>query len=930
MKIAQIKDVEELNTAFADPSMEVFRLADVSLAPSVVRCLETLGAIVLQVEGNSDLEGLINVARNGHPGSRVVIVQTLAGTVAATHVPRHDVDMSPGPAAEAAGDLGPPLSRNVYEVSQVVTPLGVDLRHNVVWRTPLAEPGDGFVHTEKVGEQFLFKYPLKVHFSCNGSWDARTPILHPAVGGMDVTAAGFDEAYIRALSNVGIILRGRQEDFTIWARQLITRYIKKKLHPFRLLVRGAALWTGAIIKELQGETLCSWSNVGQRSSPTMIRNTDTFAAFARDQLDAPSDVLYIRCESGDELHMVDVMQALASDVYPIDAEAAVSALWPNLNNPRVVYSSTDFLARPGGAFSAMEVYDTMVRYCDIHDCHDLWEQALQYVQAFVARPLQGAVLGGCFRIGSALPESNLLAGALGPLMSNVSAEGMRTLPIQQPNPKEYLYGGAVRGCYLSAAYFEALRARQDSHPVRVSVGTSNYSHFRALLSARYARQFNGQEVAPKAATMGWDCLNEPLKWLAPLISQKTLPRLLDANKVAWWTCVLPHLPARGGTYLETWFKPSIPDMIPNSGRWYACRIVGVTTDEQVAAALRWFGVSVRYIIERSNGTISTIHLSPASAGRFLPTLKPYLSMGSDVARASIKFPPGVAQRMELVRRLCRCEISLQYDYDTEWGIPVEDFDYGPPMSMQFSHPPPIEPPGHTGSRSPPRATVERESEPNEPEDYIVGMTSALQDLMSRYPQLAAIDLTAMGARAAAPSDRYAEHERIGIMRSLNLVAQEIGRTDNPTTQIVNDLRTIASAMGHASRGVVAGVNKVYLLENIPWIKSRALQLERDIQNQETINRAARAMETLANRRQRDEQERLEQALQWAADFPSTSQAADDPEAETQTPQDFGPPTSDQGLVSLPPAAADVGETPAVAVQAEEGPVGFLPPPSSSD
>jgi hypothetical protein len=101
--------------------------------------------------------------------------------------------------------------------------------------------------------QEIWKYLFKANitFMMAGDWDRRTPIFHSSVAALDVTDAGFDEAFIRALGHVDTLLGGTRVDITPAMRQTAIQMMKSTFNPARLLMRAAALWSALKIHELQ-------------------------------------------------------------------------------------------------------------------------------------------------------------------------------------------------------------------------------------------------------------------------------------------------------------------------------------------------------------------------------------------------------------------------------------------------------------------------------------------------------------------------------------------------------------------------------------------------------------------------------------------------------------------------------------------------------
>jgi len=816
----------------------------------------------------------------------------------------------------------PPIFKKGRELSQAVTGNHVNLEHTIVWRS---KDTDGFYHKEQVGEIFNYHYAGDIKFRAAGEWDHRTPILHPAVAGLDVTAAGFDEAYIRALSNMDVIITGRREEYTAWVRNIVTRSVKSQFHPFRVLVRAAALWGTLTLEEISQPANRPWAADGQRPLPKPLFNLSMYAAFCREQSEQGHDVLYTRCEDSAELFMVDVLQALCSDTFPIRSTMALARLWPALRMPRVAYSAPLLLERTGTPICANDVRDTMRRFCDMHDCHDLWKMAIQFAQCFVARPTASGVVAGTLKAGCALPESDMRIGAIGPLLAGVTAEGMKTEPFMLPSAEEFAYGGAVRGLFMTASYFEGLRGLVDNHPVRFAVGTARFEHFENLASPRHARAFVEKAVAPRAAEAGWDCFVEPMRWITPMINRRNLSHVLNAGNVPWWTSVIPHLPEFGGEFLKDWLLPARLSERPDAGRWYACRILGITTEPQVAAALRWTRSELRYTVLNSSGSVRRVNVALASVNRFMPPVQPFVIVGKDVAIASVKFPSEVVDSYELLRKLGNCQAELFYDYTTAWEDVTEllgdtsgtDGRLVRPVLETGDDGELLNPYGELLDRpvaTPPTQASLFENRRNQLRESLRIVSDTLTG--SIFPEVLAADVASLG------NDEFMRQLRVSCSALTGPQADRVAGSDGLENQIKRlraychlTTRAIDLTSHHLSsmggHNTTLGVNRANALQQLHHLERILAHppaaMEADAQTEE-------ALETLSG--------------QLAAVAPVSAEAVtpapDDPVTAESSPQGFGSATSPPGSESQPAPVGDVADLTVTGVA-----IGFLPPASSS-
>nr|WGM49120.1 hypothetical protein [Umbelopsis ramanniana virus 6a] len=833
-------------------------------------------------------------------------------------------------ASTNAGELNfcPPVgAERQMVISEAVKADRVVMKHQITWRSK----GDDFFTLEQsVGEEFFFNYHAAMRFKDSEVWDTRTPILHPAVAGLDYTEAGFDEAYTRALANLDILMSGRREDHSLITRSMLRRYAKGAYNPYRLLVRGAALWAELTIRSLQGEAAVDWSVSGGLDQPRHIGSINDYASACRGMTNRPGDVLYVRCDNTEDMFMVDVMQALASDAFPIRSRNSVRMFWPPLVRPRVMYNSIAPLLTPGSTLSADDVYDTMVRYCAIHDCHDLWRDALMTVQAFVARPRASGVLAGGDQIEMALPPSNLAACILGPLFAGLTPEGMKTEHFLAPDAKQYLYGGAVRGVFASASYFEQVRATADAHPVLLETGIVSHRHFRILSDVGMARQFWERKVTPVAAAAGWHCITKGLGGACLYIGKDSVKQVFNASRVPWWSNVLPHLTNGGLDFLSSWVAPATLNKLPNSGVWYPFHCVGLVTAEQLAAAVRWTDAKVQFLVDTVNFHRTRVNVSTGTHNRFLPSLAPDVQIKGGYARAAIQFGPDIARSSELLRKLGKCTVEVTHMFNTddaEWQHFGHEF---PPQQAERSIISELEVQG--GSHRPQSGqgrVVGKPATEGTLDSEVLDAINVLQplglDIQGAYlahpvtSDLSANDQLAVNAQANTiarfkPRQVFAEYLGKGCddfvlnaANSLGLLARRAALFMEPGNHSEKELYKVASESFQVAREV----------ERVSRKAADPAVIEANL---------AEVKSTVTGPIATSLEEALRQGLSPTLDETgSVKQAPDDSEGMTETVEDFGRGAS--GPSSLPQ------EAPAASVESATTSVesiGFLPPAGSAN
>jgi len=506
----------------------------------------------------------------------------------------------------------------------------------------------------------LFNFHGRLRITEVSGWGKRTPILHPSVAGVDVTEAGYDDAYLRALQQVDVLTFGTRDESKMLMRRMVEQYSRLKYSPYRLLVRAVVLWAIAARSESHTADAVTGYNAAQLAQPMRLSDGGGFSAIARTQASTPGDVIYLRCETASDLELVEVARALSAVNCPVSTNMTIRQLWPKMSAPQVVYTSAVPAGMGTASFTSTTVEEFLYKFCGQFDCFDLLELAVVQVQQYLCRPNGAGVLGGASDITIGMPTSDLRIGAIGPLLAGVSAEGMRTTRYTLPQWAEFAYGAAARGCFVTAAYYEGLLQFDQTHPVAYTY--SSYTmrgRVRALTDIRASRAMIEKYVAPILEPAGWDCWPTELRDVAPTNYTRFERRLFDGSRVPWWTNVIGHLTEGGAALLQDWARPAhIRDhVIP--GDWYTYAMLQGATREQVTSAVRWLGAKVSYVMANTATTAVALSLPRPSVSRFMAVLKSEIVLsGRQRATACIQFPKTANGGAVFLRSIAQCTATV--------------------------------------------------------------------------------------------------------------------------------------------------------------------------------------------------------------------------------------------------------------------------------
>lgn len=776
-----------------------------------------------------------------------------------------------------------------FEARKYVSHVGIDLRSTVMWH----DENSDFYHEAVTGEVWNFAYHGSLSIHDVGDWDVRTPILHPAVAGVDATEAGYDDAYLRALLQVDVLTYGARDESKMTIRRMVERYCKAKYSPFRLLVRGVVLWAIASRNEFGKRNVRTTYAASDLSQPMRLSDTGGLSAIARAQYTTPSDVIYLRCESASDLGLVDVARALTARVCPVETNMKVATLWPDMASPCVVYTSITSAGMGAAAFDAPTVEEFLYRFCRQFDCFDLLELAVVQVQLFLARPKLSGVLGGASGVSIGMPPSDLRIGAIGPLLAGISAEGMRTSPYLMPSWAEFAYGGAARATFCTASYYQGLLAFDQTHPVAYTHSTYMHKGRARMLGEIPASKAMIDEYAIGHLTAaGWECWPEQLRYVAPTYYSGYERRLFDGTRTPWWTNVIGHIAPEGEYLLASWATPAHVRNFVKPGHWYTYKMLDGVTCEQVTSAVRWLGAKVSYVVATGASSTGFLPIKTAGSSRFMPILQSDIVMdGVRQAVACIQFTEKANEGFAFLRALGRCKPSVMKSVH-----PTEAPDAAPIIldSLTGGFPPELAPPVISEPEpdddfDDPNSKDVRPGQPppgpSQPADGTdwEAVTSQLRKLgvnttASAFPAALAMDReVGNGPYSAAMQvarikarevERLPEGERVGMAQA---VLQAATRLAPHSVEGYEELGKLQASM---IRIIVEGVDK----------RRRGVPLD----EQEQLDAEASAA--------------LEAGLATVSAVPL---GHDDPEAETESVQDFGNGQSGQDLVpaGLPASSA---------------------------
>jgi hypothetical protein len=479
----------------------------------------------------------------------------------------------------------------------------INMGFQVRWSAPAAS--GAYQEVEDFGEVWTPNFSPTITFVNDYSaWDKRTLNLHPAVAGLSMTAAGFDQAYLQALGAAHHMFGGMQRgELFQTARDHMGRLLNQHVSPFRLLIRGVNMWLSLRHKFKGGSERATPVRVGQTVQPTNVYSPTIFNSFLTTHADRPVDVVFVPIYGGTEVGIVQALDAMCCAENPIPgAPSSLKPLWPTMKSPRVAFTGPWTVDEVGMPFSADDVWNALTRLCDTYDCWDLLKEAFDFVGFFFSRPTGVALWMGRNNLIIDLPESKMAAGAIGPLYNGTSAEAMRTAGFQEPDWKEVIIEGAIRAMTTSAASGCLLSRTLEFHYCNSRVSLPKSSSIKRAHEMVYAREFV-RTVAGVCEALGWtNCIGRSLRGIRPTFSRQQSSMVLDPLRYCSLTTLLPWMPTMvADSSAAALMRPAIPNPLVPEHQWMQISTIGTIGAAQIEAAMHLLPMQVRYVLTMTNG-----------------------------------------------------------------------------------------------------------------------------------------------------------------------------------------------------------------------------------------------------------------------------------------------------------------------------------------
>lgn len=546
-----------------------------------------------------------------------------------------------------------------------------------------------FGHVEQLGERWHPVENLEIGWTASGEkWDERTLNLHPAVASLATTDAGFDQAYLTALSATHQLMGPAQRiDINQASREHIGLMLRQSLQPFRLLMRGVSLWFAAdtTVKYPTNKVpIQSGCNV---PDPRLLNTPSQFNGNLLNHANGPHDAIYIRTDDSTGPAILAALCAMTASRHPVQrASGALKAMWPEMHQPVVYYSSDMSLPAPRAPISKEGVWMALVKLAETYDCWDLLDEAFRTVPILMFRPKGMAAWMGRDKFAWNLPESNLKAGICGPLFNGVSAQGMKTAPFSEPSSKQLMIEGCVRASFLLSSAHMNLNNYSETHfAFREQKGM--YKPMLAGLAAlRFTQTFH-DSCGSIAKALGWpQAMGRSLRGMRIGAGHHIAKAFLDSGNYPSTLSLLPWTKATKADALGTAvLRPAIPEIPGSMFGWLAVERQGIVSDAQLAAAILRMPVEVRYKVEFPGGETKWIPgPTQLNVNRGLPLMSVRVLRG-DVklsTQVRIKNTDQYLKARILCSSLNHSHVVVEQFLGTEldasfWDDHVENLDLGP-------------------------------------------------------------------------------------------------------------------------------------------------------------------------------------------------------------------------------------------------------------
>lgn len=603
-------------------------------------------------------------------------------TFEAFAVGREDIKDTPndGPIKTWASNTG---SGNRADPHMVDDDWGVDMRFRIRWHGK--EQAAPFVHAEVAGEVWVPIPRQEIFWTAHGeNWDRRTMILHPAVAPLAVTDAGFDQAYLSALAaSHSMMGQPQRADMHQTARDHLGVMLQQSIGPFRLLLRGAALWHALSQGPQAGTTAVPLFRSRGMRDPRPIWTPQQFSSALQYHSDHPHDCVYIKIDERGELPILNAIVAMTSDDFPLAfRRESIGAIWPAMKCPTVYYTAQWAVAQTAAPISRVNVWNALCRLADTYDCWDLLDEALRTVAAMTHRPTGMPTWMGRSKFTWNLPESRMQAGICGPLYSGVSAQGMKTSHFPEPDIKVLLVEGCIRASFILAGAGLHLTYFLDSHYAIRGVKKAEKPLLSSFGSIAYSRQFN-DKCGSMASELGWfGAMGRSLREIRVPPSSVFVKALLNSSAYPSTSVLLPWLnKARGGADMSALMKPAIPMVPARMDGWQSVSMFGSLNEHELAASIMRIAAEVRFSVKLRNGASLMVRgPEQMSFNRALPLLTPSVNRSDLRIRTQVRIHKPLAflktrvwcsqlrEAHVVVEKLLASEADPEFFEEDEWDI----------------------------------------------------------------------------------------------------------------------------------------------------------------------------------------------------------------------------------------------------------------------
>lgn len=547
----------------------------------------------------------------------------------------------------------------------------VDMSFEMRWTA--ADQYEPFHQVERAGEKWVVVSEAKIAWNASGdAWDERTLNLHPAVASLATTDAGFDQAYLTAVTATHQLMApATRADFSQAAREHIGHMLHQNIQPFRLLMRGACLWFSLHHKTRDETARIPIRGKAQMQDARRLNTSAQFNGHLVNHAAGPHDAVYVRLDEGNPRGVLAAVVAMTASCNPVgEIPEVYHALWPSMVAPCVYFSGDNADPMPRDAVSRESVWMGLAKLAETYDCWDLLGEAFRTVATMLRRPAGMALWMGRNKFVWNLPESNFRAGICGPLFNGVSAQGMKTAPFSEPNCTLLSIEGCIRASFLLSSGFVHLANYTDTHYALRNMKQIDKQMLGSLASPRHGEAFHDM-CGSIAKALGWEgAMGRTFRGLRLGDGDKRLAgAFLDSNNYpSVVTLMLWTKNTRCDVLSNAILRPAVADIPDSFKGWLGVERRGIISDSQLASAIVRLPVDLRYRVEFPDGKVTYV-AGPRNLNRNrgFPLLSAVLRRGDARITAQIRIEdstPFLAERTKC-RGLNRCYLTLEQDTERD-------------------------------------------------------------------------------------------------------------------------------------------------------------------------------------------------------------------------------------------------------------------------